>query len=840
MNRGFRTASPDVVRAVVRGVLGANRGRTAIATLAIALGVALGFAIQTVNRSAVAEFAAGIATVSGAADLVVRGPSDGFDETVYARVARLEGVAAASPVVEVDARLPGRDEPLRIAGVDAFRAATVTPALVGRGGDTLDLLRPGRVFLSPAALAWLGLAPGATLDAQAGPGLASFVVAGTIEAPAGQRLGVVDIAAAQDAFGLVGRVSRVDVRVRPGSDAGRLRDAIADVLPPGVTVARPADAADVAARMTRAYRVNLDVLALVALFTGSLLVFSTQTLSVIRRRTQFALLRTLGLPRRHLAALLVGEGALIGAAGAALGIAGGYALASAVLRVFGADLGAGFFRGDAPALVFSPTWAFAFAVLGVAAAAAGAWLPALEAARAPPAAAIKAGDDESSFRRLASPLPGAACLVGALAIVGLPPVGGLPVAGYVAIALMLVGTLLLLPRIARAILARAPRPGHAGAALALDSLRAAPGQATVSLAAIVAAVALAVSMAIMVASFRESLGRWLDTMLPADVYLRSGGTAGSAWFAPADQQALAALPGVRRAEFMRTQRLLLRAADPPIVLLARDFDRSEAAQRLPIVDETADAPPGSGEPAWVSEAYADRYGVVPGSAITLPIAGRAMPFTVAGVWRDYARQAGAVIVERSVYARIAGDDRANEAALWLAPGASAADLRGAIEARYGRDRVTIATPGEIREVSLAVFDRTFAVTYALEAVAIAIGLVGLSASFGALALARRREFGVLRHLGMTRAQVGGMLAAEGALVSAVGLAAGLALGGAISVILVHVVNRQSFRWSMDLHLPVGQLAAFSAALLALATLTALASARRATSGDAVLAVKEDW
>jgi len=226
--------------------------------------------------------------------------------------------------------------------------------------------------------------------------------------------------------------------------------------------------------------------------------------------------------------------------------------------------------------------------------------------------------------------------------------------------------------------------------------------------------------------------------------------------------------------------------------------------------------------------------------IRLPIAGRSAEFTVAGVWRDYARQTGAVIVERAVYARLAGDDRVNDAALWLAPDATPGRVRDAIEAHFGRDRVTIATPGEIRAISLAVFDRTFAVTYALEAVAIAIGLVGLSASFGALALARRREFGVLRHLGMTRRQIGAMLAAEGAIVSTVGLAVGLALGGAISVILVHVVNRQSFRWSMDLHLPAAQLAAFCLAMLALATVTALASARRATAGDTVMAVKEDW
>jgi len=830
----------EVAAAVVRGAFGANRGRTAVATLAISLGVALGFAIRTVNQSAVAEFAAGVATLSGNADLVVRGPTDGFDESVYPAIARLPAVAVTSPVVEIEARLPGRDETLPLAGVDAFRAVAVTPALVGRAGEALDLLREDRVFLTPAAMAWLGLAAGDRLDVQAGTALASLVVGGAVEGSGSRRMGVLDIAAAQATFGRLGRLTRIDVRLRPGASVDDARDAIAARLPSGVRVARPADTAETAARMTRAYRVNLDVLALVALFTGSLLVFSTQSLSVVRRRTQFAVLRTLGLSRRRLAGLLLAEGALVGAAGAAIGIATGYALASLLLRVFGADLGAGFFRGEAPALHFSPAAAAAFAMLGIAAAALGAWLPAIEAARARPAAALKAGDDESAFGRLVSPVPGVACLAAALAVVWLPPVGGLPLAGYAAIGLMLVGTLALMPQIARAILARMPRPRGVAAALALDSLRAAPGQATVSLAAIVAAVALAISMAIMVASFRESLVDWLDRLLPADVYLRSGGPSGSAWLSPGDQRAIAALPGVRRAEFLRAIRVSAADGEPPVTVLARDVDADRAAERLPLVGAVAVALPADLPPAWVSEAYADHFRAYPGATIRLPIAGRDATFAVAGVWRDYARQSGAVIVERDVYARLSGDDRVNDAALWLAPGATVASVREAIEARFGADRVTIATPGEIRAVSLAVFDRTFAVTYALEAVAIAIGLVGLSASFGAIALARRREFGVLRHLGMTRRQVGAMLAAEGAIVSAVGLAAGLALGGAISAVLVHVVNRQSFRWSMDLHVPLGQLAAFGAALTALATLTALASARRATAGDTVGAVKEDW
>jgi putative ABC transport system permease protein len=200
-----------------------------------------------------------------------------------------------------------------------------------------------------------------------------------------------------------------------------------------------------------------------------------------------------------------------------------------------------------------------------------------------------------------------------------------------------------------------------------------------------------------------------------------------------------------------------------------------------------------------------------------------------------------VLIERYDYVRFTGDPDANDAALWLAPGASPDGVRRAIAERVaGADKLEITGPNEIREVSLKIFDRTFAVTYALEAVALVIGLFGLSASFGALVLMRRREFGMLRHVGMTRRQVGTMLASEGALVSALGLAVGVVLGWVISLVLIHVVNRQSFHWGMDLHVPWRLLAEIVVAMLALATFTAAASGRRAMSADVIRAVKEDW
>ena len=342
----------------------------------------------------------------------------------------------------------------------------------------------------------------------------------------------------------------------------------------------------------------------------------------------------------------------------------------------------------------------------------------------------------------------------------------------------------------------------------------------------------------MVTSFRQSLDDWLTVMLPADLYVRAA--SDSVPFTRDDRAALARIGGVDRAEFMRATSLWLDASLPRVTLLARDIDPTDAQSRLAIVGDAlrvaADAPP----PIWISEPVADARALAPGALLALPLAGRAVTFTVAGVWRDYVRQQGAVVIERSRYVALTGDDAVNEATLWLATGVDAAAVRDAVGQAAGEGRVLTATTGDLRKLSLAAFDRTFAVTYALEAAAVLIGVVGLSAALVAQTLARSREFGMLRHVGMTRRQLRTMLAVEGATLAGMGVGWGLVLGFAISLILVHVVNRQSFHWGMALHVPWAALAVLAASLIALATLTGRASARTATSIGAVRAVRDDW
>lgn len=828
--------------------------RAVLAIAAIAVGVAMGFAIHLINAAAFNEFSAAVKSLTGQADLQVAGREALFDESVYPRIAAHASVALASPVLEVDASVPGARGALKIIGLDALRAPAISPGLMGvpEAGRTTDVLADDTVFLSPAALGWLNVQRGAVITVRAGTSNLQLRVAGPLaEARAGQRIGVMDIGAAQWRFNRLGQLSRIDIKLRDGVNRDAFQRQLAAELeaayPGRFHVSQPNDP-DRQSRsnnMSRAYRVNLTVLALVALFTGAFLVFSTQALSVLRRRSQFALLRVLGMARGRLLGQVLLEGAMLGVLGALLGIAAGYGLAAGALRLFGGDLGAGYFTGVRPQVEFAPLAALVFFLLGVGVALLGCLAPALEAARARPAVALKAGNDETALARLARVWPSLVCLALAAVLAFAPPLFELPLLGYLAIALLLVGGIGLMPRLAATVFRLLERAAPAAAsrrpilALAIARLANAPGQASIALGGVLASFSLMVAMGIMVASFRVSVDDWMRQILPADLYVRSAGSGDTGALGPAQQAALAALPEVQRIQFLRTRPISLRPDRPEVVLVARDLDPQDPGKLLALVGAQATVPAGE-RPAWVSEAMLDLYGTGPGQRLTLPLGGKPQQFFVAGVWRDYANQSGSVIVLRRDYRALTGDVEVTDAALWAGPGTAVERLAQAVRQLPFGGALQLAQPGEIRAMSLRIFDRSFAVTYLLEAIAIAIGLSGVAATFSAQTLARAREFGMLRHVGVTRGQVLRILAFEGGLLTALGVACGFVLGLLISLILVFVVNPQSFHWTMQLHLPWELIGVVAAVLVAASVATALASGRYALSGGPVRAVREDW
>ncbi len=858
--------------------------RHAMAVLAVMLGVGLALSVHLINASALSEFSAAAQHASGEPDAQLRGAAGRLDERWLELAQAQTQVREASPVLELQTQLldaQGQRVSARLWGVDALTVPAIQPALalqLGQDANRLDIFAADAVFLNPAAqrVTGDGASQGANrgtdqVEVQIGLQRHALRVAGRV-ALGGAPLLVMDVAALQDLSGSLGHLSRIDLRLAPGANPDALLASLrqaalqspwASELDAGaLLLQRPADAGNRLGQLSRAYRVNLTVLALVALFTGAFLVFSVLSLSVTQRQPSFALLGVLGMDARQRQRLVLAESALVGAAGSVLGVALGTALAWGALRVLGGDLGGGYFGGLAPQLAWSPLAAACYGALGVGAALLGGWWPALAVRSLAPAQALKGwAMQQGGAGRLAS-WSGPALLLLAFGLCWLPPIAGLPLAAYVAVACGLLGGILALPALVQAALGwLAPRVQRRPLALlALERARRFPHSASVATSAVVASLALSVALTVMVGSFRESVMRWLDAVLPAELYLRAAAGAGGAETAllPPDFVAgVAAMPGVARVDGLRLRTLTPDSSRPAVTLIARPLRAAgdqvplplvgpalpwPAAATAPIVPGTAGAESLAAGPSriavFASEAMAELHGAQLGREILLPGIGPAgTRFVVTGIWRDYVRQQGSLVMDAADYQRLTGDRSINDLAIHLAPDAPA-DLRARLEQASG-GLYELSSAQDIRRISLRIFDRSFAVTYWLQAVAIGMGLMGVSASFSAQVLARRREFGLLQHIGLSRRQVLALVAAEGALWTLLGAAAGLLLGLAVSVVLVHVVNPQSFHWTMELHLPWARLLALAFSVVAAGTLTAWLSGRLAASQQAVLAVKQD-
>jgi len=849
--------------------------RNAAAVVAVMLGVALAFSVQLINASALDEFSQAVRSVSGQPDLELRSVRGSFDEAVFARVARHPKVRLASPVLELGSytQAPdGQRAAVRVVGIDTLVVPFVAPDLMPRplaDADRLALFAPDTVFLNAAAQK---NAQGSVLRLQSGLQMHAVTVAGSVRA-GGAALAVMDIGAAQELFGKQGQLTRIDLRLQAGVDAGAFVRALqgAPDWPPGLSLSPPGDAQRQAQDLSRAYRVNLSVLALIALFTGAFLVFSVLSLSVAKRAQQFALLAVLGLSARKRLALVLWESLALGVIGSAAGIALGTALAALALRLLGGDLGGGFFSGVSPQLQWSGWAALGYGILGLVAALVGGWWPARRAQGLPPAQTLKGLDSTQGVRR--RHWISIVLIASSVLLTRAPAIFGIPLAAYVSVGLLLVGGITALPWLIGVLLDRlAPRVArHTLPLLAVERARRQRESAAVAVSGVVASLSLAVALTVMVASFRESVTVWLDRVLPADLYVRSSrslSASDTVYFTPEFVRAAGQLPGVQKVQTQRLVSLKLDPAQPPVALIARDL--LEPARSLPLVGDALAVPAGQ-IGIYVSEAMVDLHGARLGTVFA-PLSAsfralvpvdrvQAASFFVAGVWRDYARQSGAIAMDQRVFEGLTGDQRANDLALWLSNPAQAEAVQQAVRALADRDigvahgeepaaaagskgnaseLLEFGTASQIRTTSLRIFDRSFAVTYWLQAVAIAIGLFGVAASFSAQVLSRRKEFGLLAHLGLSRRQILQLVALEGSAWTSVGAIAGLGLGLAVSVVLVHVVNPQSFHWTMELMLPWGRLLLLCLAVVLAGTITAWLAGRAAAGKDAVLAVKEDW
>jgi putative ABC transport system permease protein len=793
-----------------------------LAVLGIALGVAVAVAVDLANESTRRAFALATEATTGRATHQIVGGSSGIPEGLY-RALRVElGARPSAPVVAGDVAAvdyPGRA--FHVLGVDPFAEGPFRSYL-GQGSpesrgarERLSLAaglvtRPGAAVLAAPTARDLGLSVGDSLGIRVAGRRHRLTLVGLLDpadrlsARALESVLITDVASAQEMFGAAGRLSRIDLIV-DDDDAGQaLLARIRAVLPAGAELVAAGARAGTTAQMIRAFQWNLTALSLLALVVGMFLIYQTMTFSVVQRRPLIGTLRAIGMTRREIFGLVMGEALAIGAVGTLAGLVLGLGMAHGLLGLVTRTINDLYFVLSVRDVALDPLSLAKGILLGVGATALAALAPAVEATAAPPRAVMSRAALETRARRALGRAPwlGLGVIGAGGAVLAWSPAG--IAGGFVGLFLVVVGYALVTPG-AAVLLLRGLQPAAAAGFGALGRLAtrgivAALSRTSVAVAALTVAVAAAIGVGVMVASFREAVTQWLEGTLHADIYVSAPSLVGNrpdAALDPALAALLAATPGVGRVSTSRG--VLVPGPNGPVQVVALDLDPARGP-RWRLREGRADgvwAP--EADAVLVSEPYANRHGTRAGDAVRLRTDRGERDFAVAAVFYDYGSSAGVVLMSRRTYERYWDDRKVSSLAIDVAPGASAEAVMQALRERAaGGPDVIVRSNRALREASLEIFDRTFAITGVVRTLTIAVAFIGMLAALMALQLERGREIGVLRALGLTPRQVWGLVTAQtglmGALAGLLAVPCGLALAG----VLIFVINRRSFGWTMPL------------------------------------------
>ncbi len=819
--------------------LGRHPWQLGLALLGVALGVAVVTAVSLANDSATRAFRLSMEAVNGTAThQIVAGPA-GLDEALYRRL-RLEwSLRESSPVLEAYGR--SGDEVLHLLGIDPLAQAGMSnalrPALAVRG-DTLTtlLLRPDAALLSARTAGRLGLAPGDGFEVEFGGRRQRLVLAGLLEDEDSQALLdgllVMDIAAAQEVTGLLGVLSWIDLRLPEGAAGEALKTRIREHLPPGVRLVTAASRSTAQLQMSRAFHTNLTAMSLLALLVGLYLIYNTMNFLTLQRRRQLGILRLLGVTRGELLRQYLFETLLLAAAATALGLLVGVILGRGLLHLVGRTLNDLYFQLTVGSLQLSPSALLLAALLGLSGTLLAALPALLEATATRPAQALQRTRLEGRMHHLAPRL----ALAGALLVVAgtltllLGP--GLT-AGFTGLFLIILGCSCGVPWVAGRtadVLSRlAP---HLLDRLALRSLAAGLSRTGIATAALMLALAAALGVGIMIASFRISVAHWLEATLHADLYVAApdlGTGRAHGTLDPALQQAILDLPGIRAHSTGR--RVTLEREGELIDLFALGLSpglqpRYPLREALPGVWEDFRA----GRGILVSEPLAYARGLAPGATLVLPTDGGDRPFRVLGVYYDYGNPAGQVLMDRALYERHFRDRAVGGLGLYLTEPERAAQIQAAVRrlAAVHGQALRIRSNNEIRARSLEIFDRTFTITRVLRLLAVLVAFLAVFGALLALQLERSRELAILRAAGVTRRGVWRITLVQTGFMGLTAALLALPMGMLLAQLLIFVINRRAFGWTMESHVPVDALGVTVILGLTAAWLAALYPAWRQT------------
>jgi putative ABC transport system permease protein len=807
--------TPLLVRSSLRGLL-RHPWQAGLAVVGVALGVMVAVAIDLANASARRAFNLSTAAVSGRATHRIVGGPDGLADDVFARLVTEAGLAAA-PIVEEYVALASSPRLLHLLGVDVFSEAPLRPYLSvvpdagERGSFDLGALltRPGACLLLAETARELQLSSGDRFGIRVAGRPVALTLAGTLDAgdESSRRaladLVVVDIATAQEVLERPGRIDRIDLALPEGPAGEAMLTRVRRLLPAGAQILPASSRTRTSEEMTRSFRLNLTALSLLALVCGAFLIYNTITFSVVQRRPVLGALRALGVTRGEVFSLVLAEAAVVAVVGTAVGLLCGALLGRGLVQLVTRTINDLYFV-VAVRDVSLPAWTLTKGIaLGLGATLLAALAPAFEAAISPPRAVLARSTLELRLRRnlprltlLAAALLGIGALLLALRL----PLG----IGFTGLFLVILGCGLLTVPATVALMRLLQRPmGAAFGALgrmAAGGVVASLSRTGVAIAALVIAVSVTVGVGVMIASFRGSVERWLDRSLAADVYAsvptRGGGFVGGT-VSPELADTARALPGVRAVRTLRRVEIL--APIGPIRLIGLGSDIASLTRSFELMEGKASSvwPAfAAGQAIVVSEPFANRTGLAKGDSLTLPTRHGPRSFPISGVYYDYASDQGLVLISRASYLAHWNDSGLSGFSLDLEPAAKADEVIAGLRDAIAPVALSIQSNRDLKRASLAVFDRTFLITSVLRLLAGLVAFVGVLSALMALQLERARELGVLRAVGLTPGQLWRLVTAQTGLI---GLAAGLfalPVGLTLSAIMIYVINRRSFGWTI--------------------------------------------
>lgn len=790
--------------------------QSALMILGIVLGVAVVVAVDIANVSAARSFELSAEAISGRATHQISGGPTGLNQSLYLDLRKAHLVQAAAPVVTQVVSSPQLSgQPLQLLGIDPFADAAFRSYLGRENQISADDLSafftdPAAVLISSALAQRYGLAPGDqfTLDIGGSPQTVRLV--GVIEAGdalsrrAMDSLVLADIATAQELSGKFGLLDRIDL-ILPENDTTALARLQA-WLPAGAQLTTSQARANALDQMTSAFRLNLTALSLLALMVGLFLIYNTMTFSVVQRRPLFGTLRCLGVTSGEVFRMVIGEAALVGLVGAALGIGLGVLVGRGMVGMVTQTVNDLYFATTVQGVDLPVESLIKGGVIGVLATILTAFLPAWEAARIPPRAVLLRSGLEARSR---SYLPWLALGgVGMLLLGGLVfsiPGAGLYI-GFGGIFIVVIG-FAMLSAVGMVLMMRGLAP-LLGRTLGLVGRMAPRGlvnslsRTAVAVAALMVAVAVAVGMTLMIDSFRYTVTLWLGQTLQADIYIHVPSFTATQPMEPVDPGVLPQLkswPGVTQVNVLRST--MMTVGDAPVVVSAIDNQQIGRERLYKALDGTpeavwADMQAGS---ILISEPLANRLNLAVGSKVSLPTLHGARVFSVRGIYYDYAASQGSLLVAREVYLREWNDTAVTAIDLRIASGLDVDQITQDLRDRLVSSQHLMIRPNKaLRSNVMDVFDRTFAITLAMRLFATVVAFIGVLSATLLLQLEKKNEIGVLRALGLTARQLWGVTLLETGLM---GLASGILAvptSYVLTVILIDVINVRSFGWTLQM------------------------------------------